>query len=229
MNNCLYCGNPVNNKYCNSSCQLNYEYANGIRDKNKITKKAREKSNRMFKQFNWLNTKESRAKLNKVMQTSEYKEKSRECKLGSNNPMYGKKSWNYTGISKRDKYGNADRGFNWKTIRKAIKIRDNYTCQECGITEADTKQYLQVHHLVKYSIFKENSADNLITLCPKCHARYESQFIKVSGIRKIQKETDVYNLSVEDDESYVANSFAVHNCRSTVAFKVDIKIKEKVN
>ena len=34
----------------------------------------------------------------------------------------------------------------------------------------------------------------------------------VRSIEYVDEDTDVYNFSVEDDESYVANGFAVHNC-----------------
>ena len=34
----------------------------------------------------------------------------------------------------------------------------------------------------------------------------------VKSIEYVDADTDVYNFSVEDDESYVANGFAVHNC-----------------
>lgn len=37
----------------------------------------------------------------------------------------------------------------------------------------------------------------------------------------------VYNLSIDEDETYIANGFLVHNCRSTTAplFKEDVKVK----
>ena len=45
---CANCGNEIERKpcrikernYCNGKCQMDYEYKNGIRDKNKIAKKA---------------------------------------------------------------------------------------------------------------------------------------------------------------------------------------------
>jgi len=218
MNKCLWCGKPVNNLFCNTTCQLNHEYNVGIRDKNKIIEKGRKISNEKLKKDNWLNYKSSRDKLRKIMKTDEYKLKARKVKLGNKNPMFGKKPWNWIGIDKRDKYGNADRGFDWKKIKKIVKERDNYTCQICGITEKDTKQYLQVHHLIKYSIFKDNDLDNLITLCPKCHANSETQFLKVNSINKIIKTEKVYNFSVENDETYIAEDLIVHNCRSALQF-----------
>lgn len=205
-------------KYCSVRCQMNYEYDNGIRDKNKIVEKAQKIAHLKQKEDNWLNSKQSRDKLKQVMNTDEYRIKCREVKLKEKNPMYGKKSWNYTGLDVRTKYGISDRGFDWKRIKKMIKERDNYTCQKCGITEEDTMQYLQVHHLVKYSITKDNSPDNLITLCPKCHANSEPQFLRVKSITKVDKKETVYNISVKDDETYVAEDLIVHNCRSRVIY-----------
>jgi 5-methylcytosine-specific restriction endonuclease McrA len=218
MNKCLWCGKPVNNKVCNASCQMYYEYKIGVRDKNKITKKCREVANKKIKENNWLNSKKSRDKLRETMKTDDYRNKMRDLHLGSKNGMFGKKPWNFLGLDKRDKYGIADRGFDWKRIKKLIKERDNYNCQECGISEQDTVQYLQVHHKVKYSIFKDNSPENLITLCPKCHVKKEHQFVKVSGIRRVKENVKTYNLSVEDDETYIANNFIVHNCRSVLQY-----------
>jgi len=51
-----------------------------------------------------------------------------------------------------------------------------------------------------------------------CNASFEHQFVKISGIRKIQKRKKTYNFSVEDDESYIAEDFVVHNCRSVLLF-----------
>jgi len=54
---------------------------------------------------------------------------------------------------------------------KALK-RDNYTCQRCGITHeqslAKLKKDLFVKHLQNK---KDNSLDNLITLCTKCFSK----------------------------------------------------------
>ncbi len=50
-----------------------------------------------------------------------------------------------------------------KKLKKQIKIRDNYTCQECE------KQGKNVHH-IDYN--KKNSkSENLITLCKSCHTK----------------------------------------------------------
>jgi len=224
---CIHCGKEMDlipsrakkRKYCSTSCQLKHEYSIGKRDRVKTGEKARIASYKRMKQDNWLNYNSSRDKLRKVMNTEEYRKRAREDKLGEKNGMYNKKPWNFLGIDKRNKYGNVDRGFDWKRIKRKVKERDNYTCQHCGETEEDTKQYLQVHHITKYSIFQDNSMNNLITLCPKCHAHAESQFLKIRSIKKINVGVLVFNLSVDEDESYVAENLIVHNCRSTIVFR----------
>ena len=43
-----------------------------------------------------------------------------------------------------------------------------------------------------------------------------TEILKILLKRKIEKPTTLYNLSVEDDESYIANGIVVHNCRCTL-------------
>jgi len=66
-----------------------------------------------------------------------------------------------------------DYGFNWtKTLKKSIRQRDNYICQECGIHQNNLigrLKRLDVHH-IDYN--KKNcSPNNLISLCRQCHAK----------------------------------------------------------
>ncbi len=49
----------------------------------------------------------------------------------------------------------------WELVRRAILIRDDYTCSKCG-----GKELLGVHHKDGTS---RNDPDNLVTLCQKCH------------------------------------------------------------
>lgn len=248
---CIYCGRERSDmpsiakerKYCNASCQLKYEYKMGKRDKFEIGVNARVVARAKMAESNWLNSEEARQKLKEAQQTDEYKLKSRMAKLGEKNGMFGRKPGNYID-GKYRKYGNADRGFNWKAIKKKIKERDGYTCQDCGKKEGE--QYLQVHHIVPYRIFEDNSEENLITLCSKCHANQEYTFIKVKGLRLIPEKETVYNFSVDEDESYIAEDMIVHNCRSAVIYlskketeeqkqskdravshEMDLKIKQK--
>jgi intein/homing endonuclease len=228
--NCEYCGKEKNvrqkNKngiyFCNTSCQLNWEYKNGIRNPKTITKKAYTKANKKMKIHNWLNDKSSRDKLKEVQKTELYLKHSSDAKVGNKNPMFGKYgelSSNYRGGSIRTNNGkSAYRGFDWKNIKKKVKERDNYKCRICGISEKDCKQNLQVHHIVPYSCTQDSTQDNLITVCSKCHPKQEFKFFKVKKISKKECDENVYNFSVKDDETYVANKIVVHNCRTVIRF-----------
>jgi len=79
--------------------------------------------------------------------------------------MIGKKHWNYM--------PELDRVYplKFKSIKKIIRIRDNYICQnlECNhILEKECRQ-LDVHHIDynKYNL----KLSNLITLCRSCHMK----------------------------------------------------------
>ena len=60
-----------------------------------------------------------------------------------------------------------------------ILRRDNYTCQKCGESHAVINEYgiklptgdgeLEIHHKLPVQYGGDNSPDNLITLCKKCH------------------------------------------------------------
>lgn len=49
----------------------------------------------------------------------------------------------------------------WELVKRAILIRDDYTCSKCG-----AKELLEVHHKDGTS---RNDPENLATLCQKCH------------------------------------------------------------
>ena len=56
-----------------------------------------------------------------------------------------------------------------KKLKLEIRKRDNYTCQECGITETELKCKLHIHHI---DYCKTNcNENNLMSLCSKCHKK----------------------------------------------------------
>lgn len=76
----------------------------------------------------------------------------------------GNHPWNYIDGSSRNRFYAL---VEWKKIAKKIYQRDNWTCQTCGKHGG----VLNAHHKIPYSISKDNSLNNLITLCIPCHAR----------------------------------------------------------
>lgn len=58
-----------------------------------------------------------------------------------------------------------------ENIRKAVILRDNCKCMECG--KSDTK--LEVHHIKARRYGGNNNLGNLISLCSKCHQKTEGK------------------------------------------------------
>lgn len=62
-------------------------------------------------------------------------------------------------------------GPEWETLKKAIKVRDRFTCQNCGRIESDKP--FHVHHKIPFRLYTDkrlaNVPSNLVTLCPDCH------------------------------------------------------------
>jgi 5-methylcytosine-specific restriction endonuclease McrA len=54
----------------------------------------------------------------------------------------------------------------YQSLRKQVLRRDGWRCQSCG-----AMCNLEVHHKTFRSHQGEDSAQNLITLCKRCHAR----------------------------------------------------------
>jgi len=72
---------------------------------------------------------------------------------------------NWNGGSSIDHYGS---GFT-PVFRKRIKVRDNYTCQMCGLKHGENSKKLAIHH-IDYNK-KNHSEDNLFTLCMECNTK----------------------------------------------------------
>jgi hypothetical protein len=66
-----------------------------------------------------------------------------------------------------------------QALRKFIKERDDYTCQECGISSySERNLLLEIDHIIPLSKGGITSEDNLQTLCWKCN---RSKGAKVPG------------------------------------------------
>ena len=53
----------------------------------------------------------------------------------------------------------------YETLRQRVLRRDGWRCQSCG-----TMSNLEIHHKQFRSHSGEDSEENLITLCIRCHA-----------------------------------------------------------
>lgn len=54
-----------------------------------------------------------------------------------------------------------------KELKRQIRLRDDYTCQRCGIREGEYKQALDSHHIDYNKLNCRH--DNLISLCNSCN------------------------------------------------------------
>lgn len=73
---------------------------------------------------------------------------------------YKSYSWQYQKSNRLD-----------ENIRKAIILRDNCKCKECGKSNCK----LEVHHIRPRRLNGSNTKDNLITLCESCHQKTEGK------------------------------------------------------
>ena len=68
-------------------------------------------------------------------------------------------------------------GDDYNKIRVMVYMRDGFCCRDCG----KSKKYLDVHHIVPFFESFDNSLNNLISLCKKCHAQREKEIIFKEG------------------------------------------------
>lgn len=104
---------------------------------------------------------------------------SRKGKLvGENHPHYGQ-PW-----AGRGEHHNRWTGGCWAYWRKKALERDDYTCQHCDLRD---EEIIQVDHIQplkgvsRHTIGDHNNLENLISLCPNCHARKSNKEKRCRG------------------------------------------------
>lgn len=90
-------------------------------------------------------------------------------------------------------------GPNWNTQRRKAIKRDGHRCIDCGIDRQklrdELNQGLCVHHIKPFRLFgierykEANHLENLATLCPSCHHRWEWRDNRPRKKRKTQPTT----------------------------------------
>jgi 5-methylcytosine-specific restriction endonuclease McrA len=80
----------------------------------------------------------------------------------------GENNWSYKDGSRvGGKMPNYGTEFD-KVLKREIKLRDRYTCQECLVSHSGEKsKRLDIHHIDADKF--NNAAENLVTLCKACH------------------------------------------------------------
>lgn len=163
--------------------------------------------------INYTHSEETKRKISKALtgikRTEEQKKKQRVAMLGKPSWNKGKKGWikkhpnagfqkghkSFTTPEGRKRQSQSVsgeknafwKGGGWNYWNRQTKIRDNYTCQKCDFSD---KEIMQVDHIKPKSIFPELKylMDNLITLCPNCHARKTNREKKL--VLRIKKYED---------------------------------------
>ena len=77
----------------------------------------------------------------------------------------------------------------WVAQSAAARLRDNNTCQHCGITSQEYGNNLDVHHIKRLYDFtsakEANVLENLITLCRPCHCKADAASRKANGTKNL--------------------------------------------
>ena len=83
----------------------------------------------------------------------------------------------------------AQRGIFRETIQKQVLIRDDYTCQLCGIRGGN----LEVDHIQSWAKYVELrfSMDNCRTLCKRCHYQITYGKPMPENVKKWEHNTKV--------------------------------------
>lgn len=131
--------------------------------------------------------------------SDEFKEKVRKGCIGVNTWAKGKKLpqrsgekchfWR-GGVSKinRTERQNFSRTIEYKTFRRNVLARDNYTCQICfERTRKGKRVVLQVDHIKPYRDYPELRLEmtNARTVCKPCHYKTDTYGIKVFKFSKL--------------------------------------------
>lgn len=85
---------------------------------------------------------------------------------------------NAPSLQSKENWGLGRGGRAWRKIKDQVHVRDNYTCQHCGIVTLE----LECDHIVNKAQGGTDDLNNLQSLCKPCHAKktqLESQ--KVQG------------------------------------------------
>jgi 5-methylcytosine-specific restriction endonuclease McrA len=98
--------------------------------------------------------------------------------------LKGKKPHNF--VDGRSKFLSPGRyGSDWNKIRRLVYERGYFLCQQCGKNEKENAKGLDVHHKIPFLISRNNSIENLISLCRRCHMVEENKIKNIYEQHKI--------------------------------------------
>jgi len=93
-----------------------------------------------------------------------------------------------------------------ENIRKAVLIRDKNSCMNCGRSNCK----LEIHHIIPKRMQGNNTMDNLISLCEKCHKEVTGQeFRFINKFQQLIKGKNIrfdYAQHVMQGKTYLRNN-----------------------
>lgn len=87
-----------------------------------------------------------------------------------------------------------NRPLNWRSISRAYRLEQNYTCEECGFGGDDLennydKRYIHTHHIDGYAL-KNTHRSNLKSVCVLCHYNQDEHHKSNFEKPRMKKELD---------------------------------------
>lgn len=115
-----------------------------------------------------------------------------------------KKAGNYLEVQKPRKIEITSTGYtkDWEVESKAYRLKQNYTCEDCGIElHSSSGYFLDTHHIS--GVKTDNSESNLKCLCKLCHANVNSHhqknfFNSKRNLEQIKKFVSIYKSDLEE-------------------------------
>lgn len=111
-------------------------------------------------------------------------------------------------------------GYNSNNAKK-LKIYSNNVLYNLQRIYAKLKIYSSI--IYKYNVYKYN----ILQITNKKYLFTDDyQLFPINKIIKKERNTEVYNIEVEDDNSYIVENITVHNCHILYQFYIDTKKNE---
>jgi hypothetical protein len=108
--------------------------------------------------------------------------------------------------AKAPNYGLAGGRPRWRSKRdKFLNEFGNNFCAYCGKREGR----LMVHHIEPYRVSKNDNIENLVTLCGKCHSKFEKYSNKIENISEKNRP-----LAIAIIQAYLQDYWMVHKNES---------------
>ena len=181
---CLQCGQPVRNKFCNTTCSGKYNYyrrknARGIQEKAWTALRGKVAWNKGRKATPEEIEKNRLGHLGQKANKGSFKEgkhvsKRTEFKKGDVSPrkgkhfdkIRGKNHWNWKGGISFGKRRTKE--LEYRLWRQAVFERDEFACIKCGNNKSGN---LEADHIKPWALFPElrYAIDNGQILCINCH------------------------------------------------------------